>query len=154
MLTLVLLAKLGFIVILGSIMGFWMRRFEMQGFELWLPMSIIIAYAISPLTGFIVAMLMVIISFMLHPFNLPNCAVMTICLAGIVAGTALFPVTEENFARIGMLFVLAYIAVSTVLTSILGYPLIRNAKFILLAIFFNYLLFTQVGWKILLWFQG
>lgn len=149
-----LFGALAGIIALGGAMSFWLRRFHMQGFEIWLSMCIIVSYAVSPFVGYITAMLIISISFMLFPFDFKNIFVMGTCLAGIAYSTLFFPVTIETFAWTGMKLVFSYIAVSTILTTLIGYPLVRNARFIVLSLVFNYLLFTQMGWTIFTFLQS
>jgi len=61
----------------GSFMSFWARKYGTHGLEIWLPLAIILSYAISPLAGIIVSTLILLGSLILFPFALHYLVVMS-----------------------------------------------------------------------------
>ena len=139
------------ISVLGGVMTNWMRRFELHGLEPWLPLGIIVTYAMGPMAGFIVAMSIISISFVLFPYPIHWLGLMAVCLAVTFYLARFFPVTEATFFMNAMLLTVIYLIISTITTTITGYPLNRTFKLVMLAFFFCWLIFSRLGWDLMQW---
>ena len=136
----------------GGYLGYWFRRFEMSGFELWFPMGLIISYAYGPLTGFAIAFSIMFITWMLFPYGLHHLAISAASF-GVMFFVAVhfFPVTAENFLINGMIVALIFQGISNIFYFLTGYPWVRIIKFIITNLFFCFLIFSKFGWVLVQW---
>ena len=148
-----ILALLGLILI-GGFLEFWMRRFEMQGIGIWLSFGLMITYVYGPLWGFLFAFPIVFISFVLFPFELQGLFIMGACMAGLFYAAGFFAITASNFLLMSMLFVIGYNIISNIVWMFMGSNWFRLLKFAMLSILFNYLIFSKIGWDIMMWLKG
>ncbi|MFH1424832.1 MAG: hypothetical protein ABIG20_04115 [archaeon] len=148
-----LLALIG-LVMIGGFLEFWMRRFEMQGVGIWLSFGLILTYAFGPLWGFLFAISILIISFVLFPYEIQGLFIMGITLAGTLFAATFFDITAKNFLLNSMMIVIGYNIVSNIIWMFMGSNWFRLVKFAMLSILFNYLIFSKLGWAILMWVKG
>ncbi len=137
---------LGGLTLAGSFMSYWARKYGIQGLEIWLPIAIILSYAISPLVGLIVASLMIIISFFMFPYQLHYIVIMIACLAGLTFSTLMFPITSATFIKTAMTFTIIYNLASNLIMFMTGGDAQGIIKFALISTFFSWFLYIKAGW--------
>ncbi len=138
----------------GGYLGMWLRRFEMSGFELWFPLGLITGYAINPVAGFIVAFAMITITWALHPYGLHHLAISVASFGAMFfIAKIYFPATAETFFLQAMYVAVIFQGVSNAAYIITKYPWIRIARFVMFNLLLCWLLFSKVGWQLLLWLQ-
>ena len=142
------------ITIAAGYAGIWFRRAELSGLELWLPIGLIISYAINPLVGFAVAFSIMIITWTLQPYGLHHLAISAAFMGGaFYFAPILFPVAEKTFLLNSMLVAVIFQAVANGFYIVTGYPLIRIARFVAVNLLFCLIIFSKIGWQLLLWLK-
>jgi len=138
-------------VFIGGFIEFWARRFEMQGISVWMPLGLLVTYAYSPLWGFLFAFSILVISFVLFPYELHGLFIMGACIAATFFASTFLVINQGNFLLMSMIFVVAYNLISNIIWFFSGSNWFRLVKFAALSILFNYLIFSKLGWDILVW---
>jgi len=110
----------------GSFLSFWARRFDMSGFEIWLPFSILIAYAVSPLAGLLVAISILAISWALFPYQLHYIVIMIACLAATLYSIGFFPLAKATFLQTALLLTAIYNIISNIIMFFTGGNLFQH----------------------------
>ncbi|MFH1786214.1 MAG: hypothetical protein ABH829_00975 [archaeon] len=139
------------VIAAGIPLSYWVRRVDMGGLELWLPMGILVSIGISPLAGIAVALTIMVVSWFLFPFNLMGLIIMGVCMVVFCYLTGLFTFTEASIVKNVLLLVVAYNIVSNVVL----YPIWPNPmsilKFFAFSTWLSWLITSQFGWKIVTW---
>lgn len=143
------------LVLLGIIVGgtglsYWARRFDMSGFEIWLPFSIIIAYAISPSVGIMVAIITIIASWALFPYQLHYIVIMAACLILTLYAIPFFPLANATFLQTTLLLTAIYNVISNVIMFFTGGNLFSIVKFFMLSMLMSWLIYSKIGWELFL----
>ncbi|HIK02420.1 TPA: hypothetical protein H1012_01065 [archaeon] len=138
----------------GGFFGYFARRFDMGGVELWLPFGIIIAYAVNPLIGFVIAVATMLVSFGFFPYSLHYLVIMAGSLAVAIFATILMPVTAANFIWNAFILAMVYNIISNSIFLFLGYPIFRALQFIMLSLFLNWVIFWKIGWQLVEWLKA
>jgi hypothetical protein len=136
----------------GSFLSFWARRFDMSGFEIWLPISILLAYAVSPMAGVIVAVSILIISWALFPYQLHYIVIMAACLGGTLYTVRFFPLAEATFLQTALLLTFIYNAVSNFIMFFTGGNVFSIVKFFMLSMLMSWLIYSKIGWEFIMFF--
>ena len=129
-------------------LSYWSRRANLQGFELWLPFSIILSFAISPLAGFVFAVLVLVGSWLVFPFEFQYMAIMSGCLFATLFSASFFTVTQANFIQVAMLLTLGYNIVSNVLFLVLLCNWFNVLKFFVFSMWLSWLVYSNFGWQL------
>lgn len=139
----------------GGYLGYWFRRFDMSGFELWFPMGLIASYAYGPLGGFFVGASIMLITWALFPYGLHH-MVISMTSMGVMFFIAayFFPVTAETFLVNGMIIAAIFQVVSNTFYILTKYPWIRIIRFAMTNMFFCFLLFSRFGWTLVQWLSA
>ena len=139
------------IIAVGIPISYWTRRIDMSGFELWLPMAILISIGISPLVGFLVGLSIVVLSWFVFPFHLIGMMLMMVCLLIFCYMTNLFTFTEANLVKNVLIIVVGYNIVSNAIL----FPIWPNpmsiVKFFAFSTWLTWLITSQWGWKLVTW---
>ena len=134
--------------------GMWFRRYEMSGLEMWFPIGLLVSYAINPVAGFIVAFTILTMTWFLYPYGLHHLAITAASFAGsFYLAAVLCPVTAETFLWQAMIVAGIFQLVSNIFYIATKYPLIRIFRFIIINILLCWLIFSKVGWPLLLWLK-
>jgi hypothetical protein len=139
------------IVILGSFISIGARRADLQGIELWLPFGLLISYAYSPLWGFLIAFLMLLISWIVFPYGVQYLALTSAFLIPTFAITNFFPISEASFFSTIMGIVVAYNIISNVSYVLFGANMVRMIKFAVFSVAFNWIIMYYFGWTFIQW---
>ena len=132
----------------------WLRRYDMSGFEMWFPIGLLISYAISPLAGFAIAVIMLVITWALHPYGLHHLAITAAGFGGtFYIATIFFPITAEAFLFQTMLVAIIFQIVSNAFYILTKYPLTRIARFAIVNLFLCWLIFSKVGFELVQWLR-
>jgi len=140
---------LAVIAVIGTLLSFMARRYDIQGLEIWLPLAVILSYGISPLAGLIVAALIIIASFIMFPYQLHYVVIMIACVAGLTFSTVLFPVTEANFVTTAIWLTIAYNVLSNLIMAFTGGNIANLFKFAILSIFISWFIYLKAGWYVI-----
>ncbi len=138
----------------GVFLSYWTRRANIQGFEIWLPFSIILSFGISPLVGFVFAMTIIIASWFLFPFELQSVAIMGVCLLATLLSSSFFTVTQSNFLWVAMLLTVSYNIVSNAIFVLLMANWFNALKFFVFSVWLSWLVYSNFGWQLVLWFSA
>tara|TARA_Y100000310_G_C20685763_1_gene818845 strand:+ start:2132 stop:2599 length:468 start_codon:yes stop_codon:yes gene_type:complete len=141
------------VTVLGALMSFWARRSGIHGLEIWLPLAIILSYAISPLVGLIVVILILVGSFFLFPYPLHYLVIMIACVAGLCFSTLMFPVTAVSFVKTALYMTIVYNVVSNLIMFIIGHNVVHLFKFALMSTFFSWFIYLKLGWWFVMLFK-
>lgn len=139
------------IIGLGIELSFIARRAAMHGFEIWLPLAILVSFGISPLAGYIAGMLVVLGGFFLWPYALENIAIMGTFLAAVCWATKMFTLTEGNLMLVAMGLTVAYNAVSNTIYFLKFGDLFSTLKFVVLSLWLSWLIYANIGWQFVSW---
>ncbi|HIK01751.1 TPA: hypothetical protein H1008_01420 [archaeon] len=139
------------LIILGAFISIGARRADLQGIELWLPFGLLVSYAYSPLWGFLIAFLMLLISWIIFPYGLQYLALTSVFLIPAFAITKFFPVTEASFFTVAMGIVIAYNIISNAAYIVVGANIVRVIKFAAFSIAFNWTVMYYFGWTFIQW---
>jgi len=135
----------------GATLSFWTRRMDLQGVEVWLPLALILSYGMSPLAGFIVAALIIVISWFMWPYQLQYVFWMVVCLAVLVFVTKFFPVSQASFIKTALTLTIGYNVVSNVLMLITGGNPLNIIKFAVISTLLSWAIYARVGWQLVTW---
>ncbi len=136
----------------GGYLGYWFRRFDMSGFELWFPMGLVVSYAYGPLGGFFVGASIMLITWALFPYGLHHMAISMASMGGVfVIAAHFFPMTAETFLVNGMILAVIFQTVSNAFYILTKYPWIRIIRFIVTNLFLCFLIFNYIGWDLIQW---
>lgn len=142
------------IIPLGIQLSFIARRAAMHGFEIWLPLAILVSFGISPLVGYIVAMMIVIGGWVLWPFELENVGLMAFSLALTCWATSLFTLTAGNLVLLCMALTAFYNLISNGIYLFLSGNWFSMFKFIILSIWTSWLIYQHIGWEFVTWLMA
>ena len=122
------------------------RFFELKGLQVWLPFSIIIAIGINPIAGFLVAAVIMGVSFAVKPYPPITLAIMLAVLGAMLYALQMFAITRGNFLFIAMMSTIAYLAVIDIALAFV-YPDIKTAiLFLAFGVPISFILYSQIGW--------
>lgn len=137
-----------------AFLSYWARRANLQGFELWLPLSIVFSFGISPWVGFVFAMTVVFISWAAFPYELQGLAIMALCLLPTLLASSLFSVSEANFVQSALLLTLAYNIVSNAAYLVMMGNWFNALKFFAFSMWVSWLLYSNFGWQLVTWLSS
>ncbi len=139
------------IVVLGIQLSFIARRSAMHGFEIWIPVGILVSFGISPLAGYLVSMMIVVGGFVLWPYQIENLGIMATCLAVACWTTSLFTLTETNLILICMAITILYNLLSNAVFILMFGNWFSILKFVILSIWTSWLIYQHIGWEFITW---
>jgi|ETN02SMinimDraft_2_1059926.scaffolds.fasta_scaffold111969_1 hypothetical protein len=140
-------------VVGGGLLSFWARRSGAHGLEVWLPLAVMLSYAISPIVGIIVSSLILILSFILFPYAIHYLAIMIVCVIGLCFSTLMFPVNAITFVKVAVILTLSYNFASNLIMFIIGHNIIHLIKFALISTLFSWFLYLKFGWYFVMLFN-
>ena len=130
------------------------RFFELKGLQVWLPFSIIVAIGTGPIEGFIVAAVIMFVSFIVKPYPPATLGVMLAFLLITLFSLQFFPIGQNNFVFYAMLATLIYLSAVNITLAFI-YPDVKTALlFFAFGIPMSFVLYYQIGWTVVKILKG
>lgn len=133
------------LVVVGIVVTHFARIIGLQGLELWLPLGLIVTYAIGPLAGIATALAILVPSFIIRRFSIRHLLFIIVSMA---ATFYLVTVLALGAASFGLAFVsltLLYNLISGTMYKLDNAPLLKNVKFGVLSISTAWGVFGTIG---------
>lgn len=121
------------------------RISKLRGFEIWLPFTIITAFALGPVAGTLVGCLALIISQAIMPDYLPGFLVALPITAGVAYFASTLNVSVANLAVMGILASGVYNLVSNPIYFAMGQSAFRIVKFAIFSMWIDWIVYKELG---------
>ena len=141
------------LIAIGIPLSYWVRKAQLDGFELWLPFGIIIGIAISPVAGFFFAIIMKVGAWFVFPFDLNTLGILTFDLAVTMFMITLLSFTPATLVFYSVLLVVFFNIISNILFLFLGFDPMKSMKFAAFSIWLTWLITSNWGWGLVEFFS-